>query len=272
LYPFSFLEYLSYKGQDIAPLDRMTSSEKSLIKRSFSEYLRVGGFPEYLMTGKDEYLRSLFQNILFRDIIARYRLPLETPIREAALFAAANISKEISFNAVKNLTGLSSATTVKEYFEYMENCYLLFLIPKYDPSLKRQIYYNKKIYFIDPALASLVGFRTSEDHGRILENMVFIALKSAGNEIYFNKGKRECDFLVRKDGHITEAIQVTRDLTRSKSREIEGLMEALEAHSLDQGLILTYDEEGEMEIEGKRIVIKPVWRWLLESHKGIDKF
>jgi len=55
------------------------------------------------------------------------------------------------------------------------------------------------------------------------------------------------------------------NLYKSKdSREIEGLLEAMDAHGLDEGLILTYDEEGEMEIEGKRIVISPVWQWHLE--------
>lgn len=265
LYPFSFREYLSYKSHDIIPFNQMTSTEKSLVRKAFSEYLIEGGFPEYLMTGKDEYLRTLFQNILFRDIITRYHLPLETPIREAGLYAASNISKEMSFNAVKNLTGLSSATTIKEYFEYMENSYLLFLISRYDHSLKKQIFYNKKVYFIDLALAKLVGFRPSEDHGRMLENIVFLALKSSGDEIYFHKGSRECDFLLRKDGRITGAIQVTRNLERSKSREIEGLLEALNAHGLDEGLVLTNDEDGEMEVEGKRIIIKPVWQWLLEN-------
>lgn len=37
-------------------------------------------------------------------------------------------------------------------------------------------------------------------------------------------------------------------------------MEALRSYELDKGLILTYDEEGKMEIE-----VKPVWQWLIEN-------
>lgn len=59
-------------------------------------------------------------------------------------FGASNIAKEISFNSVKQLTGLTSATTIREYFEHLENSYLLFLLSRYDRSLKKQIYYNKK--------------------------------------------------------------------------------------------------------------------------------
>jgi uncharacterized protein len=55
------------------------------------------------------------------------------------------------------------------------------------------------------------------------------------------------------------------DLKRAGSREIEGLIEALQLNDLDKGLILTYDEEGEIEVEGRRIMIKPVWQWILEG-------
>jgi predicted AAA+ superfamily ATPase len=243
----------------------MTTTGRNLIKKAFSEYVVEGGFPEYLKTKKDDYLRSLYQNILYRAVITRYNLTSEKPLKEAAFYAASNLSKEMSFNQVRNLTGLSSATTVKEYYGYLENSYLNFLISRYDPSLKKQIYFNKKTYFIDSALARLVGFRPSEDHGRILENIVYLNLKRKGNEIFFHRDNGECDFIIRKDGIIIEAIQVTMDLNKTEKREIKGLMEALRSYRLDNGLILTYDENRKIEIEGKRIMVMPVWKWLLEN-------
>ena len=265
LYPFSFREFLSYKGHRVGDLERLTSRERSVIKKFFSEYLENGGFPEYLRTGKPEYLQSLYQNILYRDIIARYNLPSEKPIKETIYYAASNVGKEVSFNAVRKLTGLSSATTVKEYFEYLENSYLTFLIPRYDYSAKKQIYYNKKVYFIDAALARIVGFRPTEDYGRILENIVYLSLKKAGGEIFFHRETKECDFLVRTGGKITAAIQVTMDYEKGGKRETEGLLEAIKRYRLKHGLILTYDERGTTEIAGKKITIKPVWEWLLEK-------
>lgn len=265
LFPFSFREYLTFKEVEMSSFDMMTSKDRSLIKKAFSEYIVEGGFPEYLITGKDDYLRSLYQNILYRDIITRYNLTSEKPLKEAAFYAASNLSKEMSFNQVKKLTGLSSATTVKEYYGYLENSYLNFLISRYDPSLKKQIYFNKKTYFIDSALARLVGFRPSEDNGRVLENIVYLNLKRKGNEIFFHRDDGECDFIIRKDGIITGAIQVTMDLKKTEKREIKGLMEALGSYRLDSGLILTYDEERKIEIGGKKIMVLPVWKWLLEN-------
>ncbi len=262
LYPFSFKEFLKFKKFDVK--EKLTSKDRSNIKRLFNEYLNEGGFPEYLRTGKKEYLKSVFENIIYRDIIVRYNLKSEKPLMETVLFAASNIGKEISFNEVRKITGLSSATTIKEYFHYLSNSYIAFLIPRFDFSLKKQAYFNKKIYFIDSAMARFVGFRHSEDSGRLLENTVFLALKRENDEIFFYKEKNECDFIIREKGRINRAIQVTQYLKKNnREREINGLIEALKKFKLKQGLILTYDQEEEITIREKKIMIKPVWKWLL---------
>ncbi|MCK4967850.1 MAG: ATP-binding protein, partial [Candidatus Aenigmarchaeota archaeon] len=226
LYPLSFKEYLDMVNYKLKPLKLLTSIDKSNIKNRFNQYLLDGGFPEYLQTKKIEYLKNVYENILYRDIITRYNLTKEKPIKETVYFAVSNIGKEISFNTIKKLTGLSSATTIKEYFEYLENSYLVFLISRYDFSLKKQTYYNKKAYFIDSAMAKIIGFRTSEDKGRLLENSVFLHLKRKNLEIYFHKGKNECDFLIRSGSNIVNAIQSTCFLDeKNKDREFAGLLE-----------------------------------------------
>ena len=265
LYPFSFQEFITYKQKSIPSLDRLTTEQKGVLKKLFNEYVENGGFPEYLQTDKKEYLQSVYENILYRDIITRYHLPNEKTIKEVVYFAVSNIGKEISFNQLRKLTGLSSATTIREYFEYLENSYLSFLIPRFNHSLKKQIYYQKKVYFIDTALAKILGFRTQKDYGRILENLVFLQLKRQNKEIYFHKENYECDFVIREGIHITQAIQVTHVLKENKEREINGLLEALQNYNIKNGLILTSDQEDEIIIDKKRIVVRPIWKWLLES-------
>ena len=264
LYPFSFKEFLHFKKYSYPSLDRLTTKQKSTIKKHFNEYLEKGGFPEYLQTEKKEYLKSVYENILYRDIITRYHLPHEKSIKEVVYYAVSNIGKEISFNNLRKLTNLTSATTIREYFEYLENSYLAFLIPRYNPSLKKQIYYNKKVYFIDTGMAKILGFRTSDDIGGMLENIVFLHLKRGNKEIYFHKEKYECDFLIRKGINISEAIQVTHQLQENKEREINGLLDALQAYKLKEGLILTSDYDDEIIENKRKIIIKPVWKWLLE--------
>lgn len=267
LYPFSFKEFLTYNNYDIPNITKLTSTEKSKLKNQFNKFLQEGGFPEFIKTKKEDYLKNLYENIIYRDIIARYNLKSEKAIKETVFFAASNIGKEISFNNLKNLTGLSSATTIKEYFEYLENSYLVFLISKYDSSLKKQIYNNKKVYFIDNKLAQIVGFRSTEDYGRLLENLVFIELKKQNQDIYFHKEKLECDFVIRQSMKITQAIQVTKSLSdeKTRQREINGLLDALKSYKLKEGLILTDNEEDEFTQDGFKIIVKPVWKWLLKK-------
>ncbi|AKB57148.1 hypothetical protein [Methanosarcina barkeri] len=65
---------------------------------------------------------------------------------------------------------------------------------------------------------------------------------------------------------IKEAIQVSVDLNspETRKREIEGLIEAMTTYKLDSGLILTFEEDDILDAGGKKIILKPVWKWLLE--------
>jgi predicted AAA+ superfamily ATPase len=266
LYPYSFKEFLHFKKYELPIPEVLTTVEKSTLKRHFNEYIEAGGIPEFVKNRDELYVKTLYENIIYRDIIARYNLKDEKALKTTAYFAASNIAEEISYNNVRKLTGLSSATTIKEYFEYLENSYLAYLLPRYSTSLKTQVYSNKKVYFIDTAIAKILGFRTSEDYGRILENIVFMELKRRNLEIYYHREKKECDFVIRNGYNIAEAIQVTKSLENpdTRKREIEGLFDALEAYNLSEGLILTDDTEDSIEMDGKQITVKPIWKWMLE--------
>lgn len=142
-------------------------------------------------------------------------------------------------------------------------------INRFDYSLKKQIQYAKKIYFIDQVLAVKVGFRFSKDEGRLLENVVFLELKRRGYEIYFHKDKKECDFILRQGQEVVMAIQVCveMDNIQTETREIEGLIEAMTSYNINSGLIITNDTllNKKHVVDGKEYAIEivPVWYWLL---------
>jgi len=263
LYPFSFREFLLLEKFDFLEKDLFTAKGKGRIKKLFNDYLVKGGIPEYLKTGSKEYLKTLYENILYKDVLVRYKLTNEKSLKELVYFISSNISKEISFNSLKNILGLGSSTTVKEYFDYLENSFLVFLVPKYSNSVKKQIYANKKVYLIDNGIALNTGYRLSKDSGRILENLVFLELKRKGFEVYYYRDKNECDFII-KDKKF-KAIQVCFDLNKeNKKREFAGLIEAMKKLKLSNGIILTYDQEDNFKLEGKKISVIPVWKWLLK--------
>jgi len=120
------------------------------------------------------------------------------------------------------------------------------------------------VYVIDSAFINLISFKFSRDRGKLLENLVFLELKRKNLEVYYHKGKQECDFIVTDNMRPIEAIQVTSSLKSTREREVGGLLEALEAYDLDSGLILTEAEEFEETVQGKKILVRPIWKWLLE--------
>ncbi len=267
LFPFSFREYLLYKKkkQDYV-IDRLTTAQKGVLKSHWNKYLKVGGLPEYFKMQQKEYLHYLYEGILYRDIITRYSLSKEKTLKELCFYLASNVSMEVSFNSLRKLLHVGSPRTISEYCGYLENAYLIFLVPRYNRSLKKQIHFNKKIYFSDTALAEAIGFRWSEDRGRMLENSVFLELRRRGGNIYFHKEKNECDFLLREGLKIKKAIQVTvhLDNEKTRTREFLGIKEAIETYGLKEGFILTDNTEGVETINTsrgkKKIWIVPVWK------------
>jgi uncharacterized protein len=267
LFPFSFGEFLRYKNVDIAKHDFYSTSKTTNLKKAFSAYMQNGGFPEYLQTGNTDYLKLLYENIIYRDVVARYNIKNPRLIMELAHYLYSNISKEHSFNALKNLFNVANAITIKEYITYLENCYLLFTVNKFDYSLKKQLANAKKIYVIDTGLANAVSFQFSENRGRKLENLVFLHLRRTSAEIYYHKGYFECDFVVAAFGRITLAVQVSVSLEdqKTRQREMRGLKEAMELYNLRIGFIITEDEEETIKEDGREIKVIPAWKFLLEK-------
>ena len=179
---------------------------------------------------------------------------------------ASNVSKLSSYNGLTKVIAVKNASTIRNYFSFLQDTYLIFQINKFDFSLKKQIQNLKKTYFIDNALVRRLGFMFSEESGRLLENIVFLELRRRGYEIFYHSNRFECDFLIRQGINIVQAIQVcySFDSVQTKSRELKGVFEAMEIYGLTNGLILLQDAQEEVIVEnGLTVNVLPVWKWLL---------
>jgi predicted AAA+ superfamily ATPase len=263
LYPFSFSEYLRFIGNSYA-LNRLTPKSKSLLLKDFNNYTATGGFPLVVKENDTELINTYFQDILYRDIISRYRLTQVNEIKQIGIYFASNIGKLFSYSTLQNISGVKSLSSIKDYLYYYEQSYLFFYLKKFDYSVKKQIMNPKKVYTIDPAFAHRLGSHFSENKGRILENIVFLELLRRGKEVYFHAGKYECDFLVKEGLDIVEAIQVVYQLDETnREREYRGVQEAMQTYNIKRGLLITNNivEGSTMDIDG--VEIADIWKWLL---------
>jgi len=264
LYPFSFSEYLRFKNFDS---DKWKTTDRlAKLLRLTDEYVENGGFPEYVIFGDVDYLKRIFEDILYKDLIVRFKIREIKSFRELANFLFTNFTSEISYNSLQRALNFKSVVSVKNYIGHLQESYLLHELYKYDYSLKKQIVYNKKIYSVDNGLRNQVSFRFSEDSGKLLENTVFLQLKRSGKELYYYKNKRECDFLIKQKTKIIEAIQVTDVISAAnRERELNGLIAAMESFNLKKGLIITRNQEEKFRSQGREILVLPIYKWLLSK-------
>ena len=264
VYPLTFREFLDFNNLTLeTTLDIV--SNKLKIRQMMRDYLSSGGFPlVVLFEGKNEILRNYFDDIILRDIAERYRVLKIDKLRSLAKYYLTNIGAPSSFRKIAKFIGIS-LDSVERYSYYFSDAYLIFFVKKFSYSLKEQEVNPRKVYAIDPGLRNIVSFKFSEDIGKLYENAVFLELYRRGEEVYYHKGKHECDFVVKGGETIAQALQVCYSFTEhTREREIAGLLEAMDEFKLSEGTIIT-DEMETVEMHGEKSVrFVPLWKWLLD--------
>lgn len=234
-------------------------------KINFDNYLLDGGFPEIVLNNasKKILVETYYKNILYQDVIPRFGIKNSLAIENLSYYLISNIGKEISYNTLKSISHLDDKT-VKQYISYLQDANLLYVVNNYDFSLKKLIGNKKKIYLVDPVFTQL-SFKNSPDYGRLFENFIYMFLKRLEKEIYFYKNGRECDFILKDGLKINSAIQVCYEFNnKNKEREIKGLINAMNKFNLNEGLIVTKDQNYELLIENKKIIILDIIKFTQE--------
>lgn len=264
LYPFSFSEYLHL--YQIDHNDKTTSNIAS-INKLFDQYLEKGGFPEYCLSDEDEYLKRIYEDVLYRDLIVRFGIKNIKGFKNLSQYLFTNFTKETNYNTLAGLLGFSSATSVRDYISFLSESYMLFELYRYDFSLKKQYTSNKKIYAIDNGLRNKVSFRLGSDLGQLLENTIFIELKRRGVDVWYYKTKNnlEVDFLWFNNE--PELLQICYDLSSPSTfkREVTALETAMQEFNIQHSTIISYNTNDIIETTSGIITVIPSWQWLLEA-------
>lgn len=185
--PADFDEFLRFRGI------RIKESEMYLLERYLEDYLKTGGMPEYILRHDPEYIIELADSIVYKDIVGRYGIKNPDILKKLFLLLAERVGKKLTYNKLANILGIS-VDAVKQYVSYFEESFLAYAVQKYAKSLNERIYSPKKIYFADVGVRNVfTGFK---DIGAVVENIVFLKLKSLGNIYYYSAGGKEIDFIV----------------------------------------------------------------------------
>lgn len=264
--PYNFREFLTAQQIDFGSRAISSTTGKGKIRRLFDDYFYHGGFPEVVeRKDKREYAASIYQKVLLGDIAGRHGIRNITGLRVLMKKIAEAVKDEISYSRLHNILktiGISiSKDSVIDYVRYAQESYLILSIHNYlSKFVDRET--TPKYYFNDNGLLNLFLLK---EEPRLLENLVGITLHNQyEEEVYYLKSNNlDIDFFIPKTG---TAIQVSYSLTNtSYSREVDGIQNALKTiKEIKQAIIITYDEEKIIDLNGISIVVIPAWKWLLK--------
>jgi len=270
VFPFSFKEFL--KAKNIDSVDKYSTIGKSGIVSALNEYLQSGGFPETTNLSselKTKTLQSYFDVMLYRDLIERNNISNTAALKYFIKKGISNTGNKFSvnkvYNELKSLGIKISKDTLYSFIEHVHDAFILFPVNMFSESITSQSSGEKKLYCIDNGLANAVSFKFSEDRGRMLENLVYLHLRRTNHEIYYNKGKGECDFVI-KNREQYSLYQVTKEVNRTnEKREINGLVEAMDKFDTKEGYIITEGQKKEIKTGRKKIHIIEAREFLIQD-------
>ena len=276
LWPMSLTEFMELRNETWQKEDLYTTAGKAKLVNLQNAYLREGGFPQYLQTKNPRYLKELYNDIIYRDIVARHKLSSDRQIREMAYYLASNFTHRFTYLSVAKATGIKSSETVQDYIRYLEEAYLLRILPRFSyKSIDRQT--SRKCYAIDTAFVDdHEDALLTENLGWRLENIVAIELmrrmQYESEQLYYIKQPKsfEVDFALTDRNRVTELVQVTyvfrNPSKRLYNREIGGLLKGSTLTKCNNlTLIMMYGETKDVVVEGKTVHCIEACDWLLQK-------
>lgn len=272
IYPFRFAEWLKAKGTVIADVPILPEDQGRMLHLAQS-FLHQGGFPELVFSTIDQsaYLMSLFESIILRDVIERYKPRFPGKMSILATLMVQSVGLSLSARKISHMLPLRSVTTLQKYLEYLEEPYLFLPLHRYSFKPIERLASMSKVYCVDNGYIQAMGVSFSANSGRLLENLVFTELLKMGFKInrdffyYKTRNHREVDFILKKGFAVQELIQVCYDLSDPdvEKREVKALMEASEELDAKQMTILTWDVRRDIKKGNMTISLIPFWEWAL---------
>jgi predicted AAA+ superfamily ATPase len=220
--PLSFHEYC------------LGNTENMSLPEKYTAYLENSSFPYTLQYGNDkkairDYLESLYNTVLLKDVVARYKISDVLMLESVVKFIFDNIGNQLSTAKIANT--MTSAgrkidpKTVEKYIRALMDGLIVYQAKRYDVKGKQYLKTLEKYYTVDIGLRYMLLGRRDADIGHILENVVYLELIRRGYDVYVGLADgNEVDF-VAMDTEGATYFQVAASVRDEKTlaREIGSL-------------------------------------------------
>ncbi|OHD98906.1 MAG: ATPase [Sulfurimonas sp. RIFCSPHIGHO2_12_FULL_36_9] len=241
---FSFTEFLDYKNIDYSS-EFIQITNKINIARAKDEYLKWGGFYEVFEAEdemiKKEILISYAKNIIYQDIVPRYKIRNSEIVEKLFFYLLSNAAGIMNYTTLAKTFEISDKA-IREYINYFEDVFMLKRLDKFHNKPKERIKSFKKIYALDNGFLQIAP-TLSKNLGNALENMVFIILNQKSEELYYLKDGVEIDFFAEDCYY-----QVSYDISEEKTRKREvNAFSYFNSENKTKNILITYNTNEDVE-------------------------
>lgn len=263
--PFSFSEYLEYHNIHL-PQHWELSPIRADVVRLFSDYFYYGGLSEVFdIQDKKSWLQSLYQKILYSDIVMRKGVRNERSLRLLIRKLADSVMQPTAIKRLQDILQGDGTKitrdTIGSYLDYLHESYLTFGISSFTDSVSQRESVKKR-YFYDNGILNLFLFLPET---KLLENLVAIKLYNKyGDDLYYYNKNVEVDFCVPNDGLLIQAsYRIIDEATRN--REIGALQKLSKFIKPQRCIIVTYNQEEIIQSNDLDVQIEviPAYKFML---------
>lgn len=263
--PFSFSEYLEYHNIHL-PQHWELSPIRADVVRLFSDYFYYGGLSEVFdIQDKKSWLQSLYQKILYSDIVMRKGVRNERSLRLLIRKLADSVMQPTAIKRLQDILQGDGTKitrdTIGSYLDYLHESYLTFGISSFTDSVSQRESVKKR-YFYDNGILNLFLFLPET---KLLENLVAIKLYNKyGDDLYYYNKNVEVDFCVPNDGLLIQASYRMID-EATRNREIGALQKLSKFIKPQRCIIVTYDQEEIIQSNDLDVQIEviPAYKFML---------
>ena len=272
--PLNFKEFLTFKK-----VDRSLLTPAQLLYLQM-EFVRFGGFPEVVLSDEGKKLLLVdeyFNTFLQRDVIERHKLRRADSL--SLLIGFLLNSKEYTVrrlaNTISSLDRKIGKYTVSRYLSYLEESFFSRSLFIHTRNIKNRLQAPKKVYFVDSSFVSRKSTDFSNNVGKLMEQKVSEKIfadidRSQSFNVFYWRNYRgdEVDLVLRKGEDVKKLIQVcyVSDVKNLPERETKGLILAAKELSCSNLEVVTWDVESTLSVNGYKINLIPLHKYLLEKH------
>ena len=263
--PFSFGEYLEYHNIHLLQHWELSPIRADVV-RLFSDYFYYGGLSEVFdIQDKKSWLQSLYQKILYSDIVMRKGVRNERSLRLLIRKLADSVMQPTAIKRLQDILQGDGTKitrdTIGSYLDYLHESYLTFGISSFTDSISQRESIKKR-YFYDNGILNLFLFLPET---KLLENLVAIKLYNKyGDDLYYYNKNVEVDFCVPNDGLLIQASYRMID-EATRNREIGALLKLSKFIKPQRCIIVTYDQEEIVQSNDLDVQIEviPAYKFML---------